>query len=359
MKNKIRVAIIGLGGIAHLGHLEAFGKLAECEVVAGCDIDERKFPLATAKLPALEKFYTDAGELLKKEKPDAVVIGTPNDTHAPLSIAALEAGAAVLCEKPLARNFAEADTIRKAMKKTKGKLMVGLCFRFRNQTPILRELVANKLGKVYYCKGSYLRARGIPGWGTWFTDRERAGGGVILDLGVHLLDYFWYLLGKPDFRSVSCVMDDGIGQRKLRGEQAGFGKTDYPSTYMGPEQERFDVEEMGSLLVRFADGAALQLEVAWAMNIDPIRSPSGGMIFGDRGAVSISPVVHTYDRGGEMVSEEIPVEQTSSHCNQAREFIAFVRGERDNPAPVEDALPVMRVLDAAYQSAREGCEISL
>ena len=354
-----RIALIGLGGIAHLSHLKSFSETSGAQLVAGCDLDKKKFPLAEEKV-GLKNFYTDYHEMFRKEKLDGVVIGTPNATHMPISVDALDAGVNVLCEKPVATSRLEAERIKEAVDRTGAKFMIGMPMRFRSENPTLRKMIVDgKLGNIYYAKTSYLRTRGIPGWGTWFTDKERAGGGAVLDIGVHMLDYVWFLLGKPAFKTVSALTFDGIGKRHLAGEEAAFGEVGYPSTYTGPEKNVFDVDEMTSAFIRLDGGAALQMEVSWAMNYNPEKHPNGGVIFGDRGGLSIMPPVFTHEVEDKLVHEPVEGPAGQGPQNLARAFVDYIDGKIDNPAPIEDGIQVMRTLDAIYESARTGREIAL
>lgn len=357
MKKIWKIGIIGLGGIAHMAHFNAFKQQKDCRLTAGCDIDPLKFKLAE-KESGIRKFYLDYNEMFREEKLDAVVICTPNGTHKAISMKALKAGISVLCEKPLCSTAKDAEAVNKAAASSNAKFMIGQCFRFREQTVKILHLINNKcLGEVYYCKASYIRQRGIPGFGTWFTDEKRAGGGVILDLGVHLIDYIWFLLGKPEFKSVSAFKYGGIGKRIARGEKAGFKGSKYPSTYRGPDNNVFDVEEMGSVFIRFANGIVFHLEISWAMNVN--EDISNGVIFGDKGSISLSPLIYTHENGGSMLSEELPSAPVPSHNNQARAFLDLLHGKIDNPVPASDGLKIMRVLDAIYESAKKGKEIIL
>jgi len=355
MSKTWNIGIIGLGGIAQMAHLKVFSSLEDCKVIAGCDIDTRKFKLTEEKF-GVKKFHTNYTEMFEKEKLDAVVIGTPNNTHKDISIAALDRGINVLCEKPVCCTASEAEELSRIVNNSKAKFMIGQCFRFRNQTIKISELInSGKLGDIYYCKACYLRKRGIPGFGTWFTDKSRAHGGVILDLGIHLLDYIWFLLGKPEFESVSAMKYGEIGKRKARGQDAGFKSSEYPVPYYGPEKNVFDVEEMGTAFVRFANGIVFQLEVSWIINIPDDLST--GMILGDRGGVTLNPVIYTHDNADAMISEEIPVESVASHDNQARAFIDYLSGKIANPVPIDDGLKVMKAIDAIYESAEFKKEI--
>lgn len=354
MNDPLRIGIIGLGGVAHLAHLKAFSALEGVTLAAGCDHTPAKFDKAREYL---DTFYTDHREMLEKEKLDGVVIGTPNPSHVALSEDALRAGVGVLCEKPVAPDQAGAGHLEKVVRETKGKLMIGLSFRFRPQTAAIQDILAQgKLGEIYYCRGQYLRQRGIPGLGTWFTQQE-SGGGVLLDLGVHVADYFWFLLGKPAFQSVTSHAYGGIGRRIVDGEKAGFHGSAYPSTHKKVQHPRFDVEEMVSAFIRFRNGVVLQMEVTWALN--DVQECSTGMLFGDRGGLMINPVKVVHDEPGKLTVEEIPVEQGRSHDFQAAQFARYLRGEIENPTPIEDGVEIMRLLDAVRRSAAEGKEIIL
>jgi predicted dehydrogenase len=351
------IGIIGLGGIAHMAHLKAFSQLESCNICACCDIDADKLKSVEDEYK-INNSYLDYRDMLINEKLDAVIIGTPNDSHKDISIFALEHDVNVLCEKPVALNYSEAVEIQDAVARTGNKFMVGQCFRFKNQTAKILELINNKeLGDINYCKASYLRQRGIPGFGTWFTNKERAGGGVVLDLGVHMIDYIWFLLGKPAFKTVSAHTCGDIGKKYAAGEKVGFKGSSYPSTYTGAEKNIFDVDEMASIFIRFDNDITFQLEVSWAMNIE---SDSGvGTIFGSDASVSLNPIIFTHVKDDSVISEEIPCENVPSHDNQAREFIKFINGEIKNPAPIEDAVQVMKILDAVYKSATEKREIEI
>jgi len=357
MKKVWNIGIIGLGGIAQMSHLRAFGLPENSKIIAGCDLNPDNFKV-TEKEWGLNNFYTNYIEMMEKEKPDAVVVGTPNFTHKDISIAALRRNISVLCEKPVCRTAPEAEELRREVKASKAHFMIGQCMRFRKEAEKIKTLIAeNKLGRIYYCKACYLRQRGIPGFGTWFTDSSRAHGGVILDLGVHMLDYIWYLLGKPPFKSVSAMKSGNIGRRKQNGEEAGFDKSEYPSTYRGPEKQLFDVEEAGAAFIRFENGTSFQLEVSWAMNIE--KDISQGMILGDKGGVTLSPVIYTHEQGTKMLSEELPVAPEPSADIQARVFLDLLAGKIPNPVPIDEGVTIMKVLDAVYESAASNKEITL
>ncbi len=358
MASPIRIGLVGLGGICRLAHFKSFTELPGAEIVAGCDIDEKKFGMIPEDV-SIGNLYLDANEMYEKEELDAAVVGTWNSTHAELAISAMKHGLDVLCEKPITVNAEEAARVQAAVKETGRKFMAGMTFRFRPQTPIIQKLIEDgTMGDLYYCKATYLRVRGVPGWYTWFTDKQRSGGGVLIDLGVHLIDYFWFLLGKPKFKSVSAFATDIISRRHAAGEPAGFPPVGYPKTYTGPEPDgRFDVDELTTALIRFDNGAVLNLELAWALNTD--EPTMGGYLYGSRAGIDIGTLKLTRDKGEEMVEEVFEFPKVRTHGLEAEQFLEYLRGERENPAPVEDAVEVMRVLDATYQSIEERREIEL
>ncbi|MFN4179849.1 MAG: Gfo/Idh/MocA family protein, partial [Armatimonadota bacterium] len=189
----VRVAVIGTGGIAG-AHLDAYSKVAEAEVVAVCDIIPEKAENA-AKRWNVPKWFTDYRKVLQLPEVEAVDICTPHAIHAPIAFAALKAGKHVLVEKPMTSNLKDAVKIVKAAKE-KGKILFcGIKSRWASSTQQIKKFIENgALGEIYYAEIVATRRRGIPGWGSTFIRKETAGGGVVLDLGVYLIDTLLYFL---------------------------------------------------------------------------------------------------------------------------------------------------------------------
>ena len=198
MEKKIRIGIIGCGGIANGKHMPSLKKVAECEMVAFCDIVLERAEKAAEKygIPGA-KVYEDYKELLKDESIDVVHVCTPNRSHSFITVDALEAGKHVMCEKPMAINSAEAKKMLDAAEKTGKKLTIGYQSRFRDDSMYLKaEADAGELGEIYYAKATALRRRAVPTWGVFLNEYEQ-GGGPLIDIGTHALDLtLWMMIGR-------------------------------------------------------------------------------------------------------------------------------------------------------------------
>ena len=245
---KLRCGVIGLG--IGRGHAQAYAKHPQAELVALADLDAERLATVAEDL-GVEQTYADAEAMLAEEKLDIVSVATPNRYHKPLAIAALESGAHVLCEKPMAMNAAEADEMLAAAAKADRRIMINFSFRFTPQSwQLKKEVESGVLGDVYFARTQWLRRRGLPGFGGWFGQKALSGGGPLIDLGVHRLDLALWLMDYPEPEWVLGTTHNPIGSR-LAKEQ---GKA-------------FDVEDFAAAFVRFTNGAGLELTASWASNI--------------------------------------------------------------------------------------------
>src|SRR6185295_5085503 len=188
----------------------------------------------------------------------------PNALHAPVSVAALHAGKHVLVEKPLARTPAEASAMIDAARKSGRILMVSFDKRYRGDVQwIKRYIDSGAIGKIYYAKAHWMRRSGIPRLGSWFVSKEQAGGGPLIDLGVHVLDIAMYLMGEPRARAISANTYGEFGRCGLKGWP---GREQFSNEHMA-----YEVEDLGTAFIRVeGDGsltdtrATLLLEASWA-----------------------------------------------------------------------------------------------
>ena len=184
-------------------HLPLLLKHPEADVVAICDHEKSRSRLVAEKF-GIKKVYTDLARMLKSEDLSAVIVCTSTDAHKENTLAALKAGKDVLVEKPIARNYAEAQEIAEAAKSTKRKLMVGMNHRFRPDAMISKSFIEGKeLGKIYYSKMGWLRRQNTSS--AWVTKKDKSGGGVFIDLGVVILDTAFRMMGFPHVRRVSAT----------------------------------------------------------------------------------------------------------------------------------------------------------
>ena len=201
----VKIGIVGAGKICQGPHMGAYDKIDNAKIVAICDIDEKKLESVSKRYPDA-KLYTDYKEMIENEELDAVDICTPNNYHSIVAIYALNKGLNVLTEKPDAINASEAEKMQKAAEENGKVLMAIRNNRYRPTTKYLKQFIADgKMGEIYAGRCGWIRRRGIPGWGGWFTDKAQSGGGPLIDLGVHLIDMAELLAGK--ITSVCGVTD--------------------------------------------------------------------------------------------------------------------------------------------------------
>ena len=352
MSKNLKVAVIGCGGISQY-HLDGYKNIDGVEIYALCDINEANLK-SKGKEYGVERLYTDYNEMLKLEEIDAVSVCTWNAAHKECTVAALKAGKNVLCEKPTAMSKAEALEMQKAAEESGKILMIGFVRRHGNDCAVLKDFIdAGALGDIYYAKATYLRRNGNPGG--WFGNKELSGGGPLIDLGVHVIDLVKYLMGNP--KPVSVY---GVTYQKLFDRPNIKAKKGYTSK-SGVNQP-CNVEDLASALIRFDNGATLAVETSFSLNI---KNNVGSVeLFGTKGGSKMDPDLEIYnDMNGYLtnVSFNAPTALSFDGLfqNEINHFIACVRGEAENIAPIEDGVDIMAILDAVYESARTGHEVIL
>ena len=348
---KLRIAIIGTGGISH-SHMGGYKALTDkCEVVAVCDLDEKKAK-AYAEKYSVPAYYTDFNEMFANEKIDAVSVCTWNASHKPATIAALRAGCKVICEKPMAMNTAEAEEMLAVSKETGNLLMVGFVRRFGNDADLIRDFRdGGTLGDIYYAKATYLRRNGCPGG--WFGDKEYAGGGPLIDLGVHVIDLVRFLAGNPKPISVY-----GVTYNNLDPNRAGGGQS-WVSTTSGFEFKH-NVEDMAAAMIRFDNGLTLSVEASFKLNIKQDRGEIE--LFGTKAGAKIDPQVEFFaDMNGIFVDIK-PFGNSALSFDglfnrEIAHFVDCCLGNCECISPAEDGVVLMKILDAVYESAKTGHEV--
>jgi predicted dehydrogenase len=346
-KDVIKVGIIGVGGIARGAHLPAYQKVPHVEIVAVADVMEEAAQSAAAQFN-IPHVFTDFQKMLEMDEMDAVSVCTPNFLHAKASIAALEAGKHVLCEKPLALNAKEGQAMINAAKRTGKKLMCGLNNRLRGDAQALKRFAeAGYLGDVYYARAQALRRRGIPGWGV-FIDKEKQGGGPLIDIGVHILDLALFIMGHPKPVAVSGQTYVKFGHRK---DVVGL---------MGQwDTKKFTVEDFAVGLVRFENGMTLTLESSFCANIEQ-REIFNFTILGDKGGCQLDPV-KMFSEVNKTLIDMTPVHlpQVRTHEREIQLFVEAIREDKPVPIPAEEALLVTKILDGIYESSEKGKEVKI
>ncbi|MET9022883.1 Gfo/Idh/MocA family oxidoreductase [Actinopolymorpha sp. NPDC004070] len=350
----LRVGVVGLG-FAGQAALKGYLALPDVEVVslAGLEADRLAELGKEHSIPHLYERWQD---LIARDDIDAVSVATPTHLHAPISVAALEAGKHVLCEKPLARSGEEAQTIVDAA--TKANRVLKICFnhRERGDVAILKQqLDAGQLGRVYYAKAHWMRRNGIPGMGSWFTNREMAGGGPLIDLGVHMLDMALYLLGEPRVLSASASTFSELGPRGLGGSQYAAKQT------VG---SAYEVEDLATAFLRLEGGGVLQLETSWATFRKPgddfgvsLYGTDGGAEIGVENYASEDTLRIYTDVAGAPAEVRPRVVRGEGHRAVVRDFVGVIRGGDWSAHTGRDGLARARIIDACYLSSLEGREV--
>jgi predicted dehydrogenase len=334
-KHKMRVGIIGAGWPGER-HADGYKECEGVEIVAVADLDAPRRE-RFAQQYGVARAYSAYPELLADPEIDAVSIALPNFLHRPAAVAALEAGKHVLCEKPPAMSYEEALQMADVASRSGLVLAYALQRRLNAPTADLRAAIKDgKLGDVYHVRAVWTRTWGVPkGVGGWFIDPERAGGGALVDIGVHVLDIGWYLLGCPKPLTVS-------GQVHHR----------FP--------EQTDVDDAAFALFRFIGGASLQLEVSWVLAQE--ADHMGVHLYGTKGGARVddaSVEVYTVGAAGRTRSGTTYRDPYSGFKEETKNFVAAARGEAPPCTSGEQGAELMAMLDGVYQSSQRGAEIAL
>lgn len=349
---KIKIAVIGVGNISNC-HIGSYLKNPDVELYAFCDINKETLDIQGKKY-GITRLFTDDKEMLATlPEIDAVSVCTWNCAHAECAMDALNAGKDVLCEKPMALNAAQARQMVECAKKNGRKLMVGFVRRFGNDAAVAKDFIkAGNLGEIYYAKATYLRRNGNPGG--WFCDKSRSGGGPLIDLGVHVIDLVRYLMGDPKPVAVSGVTYKKLGNRPGIKDKIGY------TSKSKKEGEICDVEDFAAALIRFENGAALNVETSFSLNIE---KDSGDIaLFGTKGGITLSPDFHLYTETNGYLSNVSLAMPTALDFNGLFEneinfFVDAVKNDKDINYIADDGYMLMTILDATYESARLNKEV--
>lgn len=341
----VRVGIVGLGNIGHY-HANRILDLGH-DVVAGADINAKaRARFAETYDAATYESYT---QLFHDADLDAVVVTTPNKFHEEVAIAALDTGLDVLLEKPLAHSLESARRIVDAAADSDGFCMVGFNNRFANGVEVFKSYQREgRFGEITHVEANYIRRRGIPGRGSWFTSKDIAGGGALIDIGVHAIDLSLYFMEFPDVLEVSGTVRSQFGRREDYAYLEMWGDDTGASS--------FDVSDSASAFIRCADGRSISLEVAWAANREDnenfiIRGTEAGAKFNlEDGTLKF----YETGKGGadHFADTEVKTRINDTHKSEQETFLdAVSRGEPPEGNTVEEGLIVQEVIDAIYRSS--------
>jgi predicted dehydrogenase len=348
MKNgKLGIGIIGAGNIAQNAHIPSYLKQKDVEIIGICDINEARAREVAVKYN-IKHVVSDFHQLVSIDEIDAVSICTGNNFHQPATVAAANSGKHILCEKPMAMNVVEAESMLNAAKHNNIIFMMGFVTRFRADSKVIKALSdAGKFGEIYSAKACWLRRRGTPLG--WFTNLSKSGGGPVIDIGVHVIDLAWYFMGKPTPKRVSAVTYNKIGNYQTKGVSRWVA--------LDTKNLVFETEDSASGLIRFDNGASLLFEVSWAIN-----ARDTGMfaqLFGSRAGARINPLEIYAEEENYLVDSLPIVKDENAFDNQIEHFIDCIREGKQPICPAEDGYLVQKILNGIYDSARLGREIEL
>jgi predicted dehydrogenase len=337
-----RVGIVGTGFIARQAHIPAWNALPGARVTALCDIDPESLEAAGREAPGAARF-ADYRALLEADV-DAVAICTSNAAHFPVALAALLAGKHVLCEKPLGISAAEAGSLGEVADARGLVLMAQHQLRFAGPALAARACVrAGKVGTVHHARARALRRDRVP-TSPGLIERDLAGGGAVLDLGVHALDLALWLMDFPRAVRVSGSVRTNFARgTRIAGH---WGEWD---------RSRFSVEDFGTGLVHFENGATLMLECAWVGH-----HGEDGLdceLFGEAGNLRW-PSGELFSQGASFTREALaPPVAEEPHAAAIRAFHRAATEGGESPVPWREARASLAILEALYASARDGREV--
>jgi predicted dehydrogenase len=346
-----RVGIVGLGNIGrfHADRLVDHG----ADLVGGVDVDpdvRDRFANAYAT-----ETHETAADLFAAA--DAVIVATPNRFHEEYAVDALERDIHVLLEKPLAHSIESAEGIAAAAEGNEGFVMTGFKNRFVNSVEVLKSFQEQgRLGTTRHVEANYVRRRGIPGRGSWFTSQAASGGGSLIDIGIHAIDLALHFLDFPEVVEVSATTRSAFGSRE------DYAYIDMWGEDQGPGE--FDVDDSASAFIRCADGSTVSLEAAWATNRPAnheflIRGTDAGACF-DRDENSLKLYESSKDGVDHLADTDVTTRSNDAMMAEQRTFLdAVERGEPPDRNTLEEGLAVQRVIDAIYRSSESGRAVRL
>ena len=351
----VRLGLIGVGAIGqvHLGAARGAG----VKIAAVADLNEDQAG-RIAKEFDIPRVHFDPQALIDSDEVDAVIVAVPNLHHAPLAIAAMQAGKDVLVEKPMALTVAECDRMLDAARRHDRVLQVGFVERGSAVAETARAFIeSERLGRLYHIKANYYRRRGIPGLGGWFTTKAMSGGGPLIDIGVHVIDLVMHLAGFPKVKRVSGQVYANFGPR--------MKNYVFENMWAGPPRLDgvCDVEDAAHALVRLEGGVTMELNAAWAGNF-----PAGSVqnllgLFGDKGGITFQLAgdevrIATEEQGHnvDLIPALRPAEKFQQ---QLKRFVHSVKTREKPFATGEEGRAVQSIIEAVYRSSEAGREVEV
>jgi len=346
----MKVAVIGCGTIANAAHIPSYMNNKDAEIKYFCDIILERAEEAVKKYgcgTAIEKYE----DVLSDPEVTAISVCTPNNAHAEISIAAMRAGKHVLCEKPAARTYAEALEMKKVQNETGVVLNIGVVNRFNDYVNLIKKYIDDgKLGDVYHVYISFRAHRSIPGLGGAFTTKAIAGGGALIDWGVHFIDIVMYCCGDPKVNTVSAEAFSklGVDMKSYKYEDMWAGPPNYDGVY--------DVDDSVTAMVR-TQGPTITMNGAWAQNIGV-----GEMYIdfvGDKGGIRLNYGSDFTLYTSELEEIKPEIEARDHFQNEIDAFVACIKSGEKLPSHIDTNIVTAQLMQAIYDSAEQHKEIAL
>jgi len=334
MSDKIKIGLIGLGGISQLVHLPILLKMHNVTIAAVSELNKQKLKHVSDKFN-LHNRFSNFHLMLEKEEIDAVVIATPTNTHKEIAIDCIKAGKNVFIEKPVARTFKEAKEISDMADKHKKLAMVGMNFRFRPDVMLLKSMLnAKEIGEIINIRTTWLRKKSSEQ--KWITRKDESGGGVILDLGIVVIDLALWLLDYPELKTATVSKFNNHFK---------------------------SVEDTALGFVRTSNNSVINFFVSWSLQ--NIISNFCIEVFGSEGTIFISPFKALRRAGDDYIdfTPSLKYDDKSlfkkSYENEMKYFIGAIKNLNPLFSSIKEAVPRMKLIEAIYKSAESKSEVNL
>ncbi len=338
VSSPVRIGVVGCGGVAQIIHLPALARLKEVEIKAICDIDIRKASIVANRFEVAH-IFDDIEEMFARCELDAVFILTPNNMHLPMSLIALKHGAHLFIEKPAARNRKEAQRIEQAAQKNSRHVMVGMHTRFRHDIRVIKDYLNNQaLGEIFFIKTEWLQARFQAIKQPWLLNKNISGGGVLMDLGIQVIDAISWIANHPRLESV-----------KVHSHQIN---------------ESLEVEDFCSICLSFAGNLTISCLVSWNFPIEHDRFFAE--VFGTSGSLTLNPLKVKKLSQGKAIDLTPTIYDSlnrqdifkMAYEREIRHFIDFLLGkEAKLESSISEAVSVLAITDWIYESLKKNREI--
>ncbi len=344
MAESTRVGIIG-GGWPGAAHARGYLAAGAFKLVAVADLipDRRRKMMAEFSIP---REYAEAADLIADREIDAVSVCLPNHLHLPVTLSALRAGKHVICETPPALAAREVNRMQAAAAKAGKALLFALQRRFGPHEQAARAaIVKGFAGDVYHVRATWTRTRGIPLGTGWFTEREKSGGGALVDIGVHMLDLAWHLLGQP-------------------APASAFGVTYSAFRDLLPPDMACDVEDVAFALVRFNNGKSLELAASWAINQPPHQNGAVCRVYGTAGGIEVytpkgATLYRDFKADGACKENPLKPPRLVHHAALCRHFRECIQGKATPMPGAPEAAMLMAMVEAVYKSSQAGRSVAM